>query len=261
MNLLFLLASGLLTVTIVMILTWLLSLKLNNAGIVDLSWTFSFLIVLLVYMLLAGSFEARHLLLACMLLFWSGRLGFYLLLRFLRSFPEEDPRYKELRLKMGDSPNLKMLMVFLWQGLVLVLMTAPIAASLCDPHAEFYTANFLALALFIVAFIGESIADAQLAGFCSKAENKGKACREGLWRYSRHPNYFFEWLISVAFFIYAIASPYGIWTIVCPLIYLHLLINVTGVKPAELHMLKSRSDYKQYQQETSVFIPWFRRTV
>jgi steroid 5-alpha reductase family enzyme len=106
----------------------------------------------------------------------------------------------------------------------------------------------------------EWLADRQLTLFKKEPENKGLVCQLGLWRYSRHPNYFFEWLVWVAFFVIACSSEYGIWTIYSPLLMLFLLLKVSGVPLAEKQSLQSKGDlYRQYQATTSEFFPWFRK--
>ncbi|MBX9687587.1 MAG: DUF1295 domain-containing protein [Candidatus Obscuribacterales bacterium] len=259
MSLLFLLALAFATMGSIMFLVWLISRLINNAGIVDLAWAAGFSILLLLYLLICRNFGARQIFLAILVSVWSLRLFLHLSLRFLKSYPTEDPRYSELRTAFGAHPDAKMLLVFLWQGFVLVLMSAPIAAVMADSAAEISVIHCLASLLCLMSITGEALADFQLSSFASEPANKGLSCQSGLWQYSRHPNYFFEWMVSVSFSIFALASPYGIWTLFCPLLLLHLLLNVTGVKPAEEHSLKTRSDYSEYQKRTSAFIPWFRR--
>jgi steroid 5-alpha reductase family enzyme len=129
-----------------------------------------------------------------------------------------------------------------------------------NPEPGLGAAEWSGVALWIVALCGEYLADRQLARFKADPANKGRTCQDGLWRYSRHPNYFFEWLVWCAYFLFALGSPHGIWTIYCPLLMLHFLVNVTGVKLTEEHSLRSRGDeYRRYQQTTSAFVPWFRK--
>ncbi|MBX9695730.1 MAG: DUF1295 domain-containing protein, partial [Cyanobacteria bacterium] len=181
--------------------------------------------------------------------------------RFLRWYPKEDARYAELREKMGDSANAKMLLVFLFQGAVLGLLTTPLVVSLTDGRSALDAFEIAAIALWFVSLIGESMADQQLAVFTKDPQNRNKTCQLGLWRYSRHPNYFFEWLSSVSFALYVSGSQYGFLTWTSPALLLHLLFNVTGIKPSEEHSLKTRTDYADYARRTSVFVPWSRRNV
>ncbi|MEO5959624.1 MAG: DUF1295 domain-containing protein, partial [Opitutaceae bacterium] len=113
-------------------------------------------------------------------------------------------------------------------------------------------------ALWLVAIGGEALADAQLAAFKRAPANKGQVCDTGLWRASRHPNYFFEWLVWVAYFVFALASPWGWFAIVGPASILYLLLRVTGIPMTEEQSVRSKGDaYRRYQQTTSAFIPWW----
>ncbi len=121
--------------------------------------------------------------------------------------------------------------------------------------------EFAGAALWLIAISGEALADAQLAAFKRRASNKGRVCDAGLWRYSRHPNYFFEWLIWVAYFVFALGSPWGWVAIVGPASILYLLLRVTGIPMTEEQSIRSRGDaYRRYQQTTSAFIPWFPKS-
>ena len=114
--------------------------------------------------------------------------------------------------------------------------------------------------LWLVAISGEALADAQLAAFKRNPAHRGQVCDRGLWRVSRHPNYFFEWLIWVAFFVLALASPWGWIAVICPASILYLLLRVTGIPMTEEQSLRSKGDaYRRYQQTTSAFFPWFPR--
>ncbi|MGH7441860.1 MAG: DUF1295 domain-containing protein, partial [bacterium] len=120
--------------------------------------------------------------------------------------------------------------------------------------------EWVAAGLFLVAWAFESKADAQLAAFKAQESNRGRSCRQGLWRFSRHPNYFFEWLQWLSYWVWACATPWGWATFFAPVLMLHFLLNVTGVKLTEEQCLRSRGeDYARYQRETSAFVPWFPR--
>jgi steroid 5-alpha reductase family enzyme len=108
--------------------------------------------------------------------------------------------------------------------------------------------------------LGESVADAQLNRFRANPANKGKTCRVGLWNFSRHPNYFCEWLVWVGYFVYALGSPGGWMAVYAPALMYLFLTRVTGIKATEEHALRSRGeDYRQYQRTTNAFFPWFPR--
>ena len=255
-----LIAGALAVILIYMSLTWLLSRAINNSGIVDVAWASGFSILSIYYLL-----ATQHInnlpkwVLAGMVSIWSLRLSWHLTSRFLHWFPEEDARYADLKKKLGKNVNTKMYFIFLWQGAVLCFLTAPLAVAALSSHKELGLIQFLATALWLIALIGESLADAQLTTFVKNPANKGRTCQIGLWSLSRHPNYFFEWLGAVAFSLFVCDMPLGIFTIACPLVLLHLLLNVTGVKPSEEHSALTRSDYAEYVKTTSPFFPCWRK--
>ena len=114
------------------------------------------------------------------------------------------------------------------------------------------------LALWATALAGEVLADRQLARFRGAPGNRGKTCRAGLWRYSRHPNYFFEWLIWCAYSLMTLPAPYGWIGLANPLLMLFLILKVTGIPANEARALQTRGeDYRRYQRSTSAFVPWF----
>lgn len=256
---LFMLFIGLLVSAAWMLLTYAISLRIRNSGVVDVAWSSGFLILTAIYSAACYPMPLRSWLFCAMVSLWSIRLTAHLLQRFLRWYPNEDPRYVQLKEDLGAKSDQLMPAIFLWQGAVMVALSAPVSVAFSDHSAGLTAAQYLAIALWTVGIVGESIADTQLEGFSKDPANKGRTCQIGMWRYSRHPNYFFEWVISVSFFVYASTSPFGWVTVLAPLLLLHLLLNVTGVKPTEEHSLKTRKDYAEYQLSTSAFVPWFRR--
>jgi len=114
--------------------------------------------------------------------------------------------------------------------------------------------------LWAISVNGERVADSQLSNFKKNPANKGKVCSEGLWNYSRHPNYFFQWLMWMSYFIFALGSPYGYLAIISPAIILYLLLKVTGIPLTEEQSIRSKGDaFREYQKTTSAFIPWFKK--
>jgi steroid 5-alpha reductase family enzyme len=130
-----------------------------------------------------------------------------------------------------------------------------------NPAAAIRPLEWLGLAIWIAGLAGESVADRQLARFKADAQNRGRVCEAGLWRYSRHPNYFFEWTIWVAYATFALASPpWGYAALAMPALMLHFLFNVTGVRATEAQALRSKGEaYREYQRRTSAFVPLPRR--
>jgi steroid 5-alpha reductase family enzyme len=138
----------------------------------------------------------------------------------------------------------------------------PLLVVALNTDPQWHALEIIGAVIFLVALVGESSADAELAAFKSKHANQGAVCDVGLWRYSRHPNYFFEWLIWIGYALFALASPYGWIALGSPILMLHFLINVTGLKVTEAQALRSKGErYRLYQARTSAFIPWFPKAV
>jgi steroid 5-alpha reductase family enzyme len=187
---------------------------------------------------------------------WSLRLGLYVLIRVLRLHPREDARYRTLR-EQWPGPG-RFLLFFELQALIAVVFSLPFLLAAVNPRPQLGTSEWLGLALALCATAGEALADLQAQRFKRDPANRSAVVDVGLWRYSRHPNYFFESLVWWGFFIAAFDSQYGPITVVCPLLMLYLLLNVTGIPLTEKHSLESRGEaYRDYQRRTSRFIPWF----
>jgi steroid 5-alpha reductase family enzyme len=139
---------------------------------------------------------------------------------------------------------------------VAAVISIPILLAAFDPGPRLGVLAWAGAALWVAAASLERLADHQLARFKQDEANRGKVLSSGLWRYSRHPNYFFQWLTWVAYAIVALEAPYGWIGLVAPAIMLYLILAVTGVPPAEASSLRSRGDaYRRYQQRTSSFVP------
>jgi steroid 5-alpha reductase family enzyme len=255
-----LLTLGTALVAAIMFALWLLGLKLRNFSYVDLGWAGNFAVLGLCYGLLAPGDPLRRILIASMYVVHGSRLALHLAGRIVGE-PEEG-RYVQLRREWGakGALNLKFLVFFEFQALLNVLLTVPLLIACCNRGSAPAPIEIVALALWLLAIAGESIADAQLKAFKRRPENKGAVCDVGLWRYSRHPNYFCEWLLWISYALFALASPWGWIAILMPALMLHLLLNVTGVKPTEEQALRSKGDrYRDYQAHTSAFVPLPRK--
>jgi steroid 5-alpha reductase family enzyme len=236
---------------------WLVQLRTGNASVVDPGWAGGIALLALVYALRAGGYPPRVWLLAAMVILWGARLGLYLLLTRVVGHPEEG-RYVELRRQWKTNIPLKFLGFFQAQALLCVILSVPFAIAMDNSEADLSAWEWAGAAVWLVAFIGELLADSQLNAFKANAAHKGKTCRAGLWRYSRHPNYFFEFMIWMAFSLYATGSPHGYWAWVCPALMLYFLFRVTGIPATEAQALRTKgADYEEYQRTTSAFIPWF----
>jgi len=236
--------------------------KRNNFySAVDALWAFCLPLTAALYGVFGTVSGVRGYLLILPPLFWGGRLGLHLATRLRAHFPKEDGRYVRLRedyLAEGRSVEQGFFRFYLYQGISVVLLSAPFLAIACDANPELGGFEAIGAAVWWVGFLGESIADRQMKRF--REQNPGKTCDVGLWRYSRHPNYFFESVLWWGYFLVALGSPGGWITIYCPLLMLFLLLKVTGVPYAEAQSLKSRGEeFRAYQRRTSAFVPWFPR--
>lgn len=252
-----LLGAGLAVVVIIMTALWLLGLRTRNFSYVDIGWSANFAVLAILYASLTDGWPWRSWLIAAMYGFWGLRLAAHLAKRILGE-PEEG-RYVRLREEWGQTGNLnaKFLAFFLFQGVLNVLLALPLLLACMNPDPRLHALEVAGMVVWVSGLLGESLADRQLAAFKRNAENRGKVCDTGLWRYSRHPNYFFEWTIWIGYALFALASPAGWIALAMPLLMLHFLINVTGVKPTEEQALRSRGDaYRAYQATTSAFVPW-----
>lgn len=250
------LGVALLFAVLLMNVMWLIQRRTNNAGIVDVAWSFGIGAVVIGLALVTPGEGLRRLLIALMTGVWSVRLGMHLVQRMGRE--EEDGRYQDLREWAGERQQFVLWAFFMVQATWVVLFSLPQYAVLHNT-APLGIFDILAVLVFLTSLIGEGIADAQLARFKQEPNSQGKTCRRGLWKYSRHPNYFFEWLHWFAYPLLAVGIGAWAWlTLLGPLVMLYFLLKVTGIPPTEARALKSRGDdYRDYQRTTSAFFPWF----
>ncbi|MBX9852061.1 MAG: DUF1295 domain-containing protein [Cytophagaceae bacterium] len=243
---------------ILMSITWLIQLRTNNAGIVDIVWAISFPIFAIFYFFISDGFIFRKQIFLGMVLLWGLCLGLYLFIR--NTGKHEDVRYSKLREEWGAKASIKMFFFFQFQAALATVLSIPFLLIMNNTFEKISLFEYFGMGLWAIALLGEAIADSQLKAFKKDPSNKGKICECGLWYYSRHPNYFFEWLVWLSFFIFALASPYGWIAIICPAMMLWFLLKVTGIPMTEELMLKSRGEaFKKYQESTSAFVPWFKK--
>jgi len=241
----------------IMFMVWLWAKKIKNAGVVDVFWALNFPVITLITFFLSEGFETRKLIICGMFLLAELRLGLHLWQRVIGHLSEEEGRYQQLRKEWGDKADRNFFFFFQFQAISNVLLAIPFFIITANLSKQISIWEFVGIGIWIIAFFGEMIADKQLADFKKDPKNKGKVCDTGLWHYSRHPNYFFEWLTWMAYFVFALASPWGILAIISPAIILYLLTKVTGVPNNEEQNLRSKPvAYKKYQETTSAFFPW-----
>ncbi len=241
-----------------MILLWLLSLKLKNSSIVDIFWGTGFVIVAWLYFALSpDGLPVRKILVALLVTLWGLRLSLHILMR--NAGKPEDFRYQKWRADNGKKWWwVSFFQVFLLQGILLWVISAPLLAAQFSSRSTRLTAlDFVGAALWAVGFFFEAAGDLQLTRFKKNPANKGKVLNTGVWRYSRHPNYFGDSAQWWGYYLIALAAG-GWWTIFSPIMMTILLLRVSGVALLE-KTLETRPGYKEYVESTSAFIPWFPR--
>lgn len=242
---------------LVMIALWLLQLRTKDAGVVDVGWA-ACLGAAAAFCAFTGEGDAaRRAIVGVMGATWGFRLAVHLLLdRVLRG--PEDGRYQMMREKFARRVNSVFLFFFLAQAVLVAILSAPFLIAARDTRPSPSVLDLLGPSVWLVGLIGETIADRQLAQFKRAGTNGGRVCDVGLWRYSRHPNYFFEWLMWIGYATVAAGAPSGWLAWTAPALILLFVIKLTGIPPTEARALKSRGEaYRQYQRTTSAFVPWF----
>jgi steroid 5-alpha reductase family enzyme len=238
---------------------WLLSLALRNAGIVDVFWGLGFVAVALVYLVGGDGFLGRKILITALVAIWGLRLSLHILRRNWGK--GEDYRYREWRERAGGRFWwTSFFQVFLLQGVLLWLISAPLLAAQFNGSPDNFTpVDILGALVWGAGFYFEAAGDWQLAHFKSDPANKGKVMRAGLWRYTRHPNYFGDATVWWGLFIVAAATGEGVWTIFSPVLMTFLLLRVSGVALLERKQAQTKPEYREYMENTSAFVPWFPR--
>ncbi|MEP6485095.1 MAG: DUF1295 domain-containing protein [Rudaea sp.] len=240
-----------------MTIAWAIQLRTRNAGIVDAVWSIGMGASALFYAWVGTGGLIPRLGVAMLGGIWASRLCLHIFARVLNE--PEDGRYKYLRAHWQDN-QAKFFGFFQAQAIIIVLFSLPfyaVAENVRDTPSLWCV---LGIAIWLISVIGESIADAQLAAFRKNPRNHGHVCDVGLWRYSRHPNYFFEWLHWFAYVFLSFGTPLHIWLLswIGPILMFVSLMWVSGVPYTEAQSLRSRGEaYRAYQRRTSVFIPWF----
>lgn len=262
MSYLLALALGIGLMAVLFIVAWVWARKCDNYSLVDAVWAFGIGLTGCLW-LVAGGGGAKHWVAGGLLGLWSLRLGWHLQRRIRRAHPEEDARYAKLREVWTGRVASAFFWFFQAQAISVVLLALPFLLIAMDPDGAWSGWEAAGLAVALIGISGESLADSQMSRF--KAGKPGKpgkpdskaVCQEGLWRYSRHPNYFFEAVIWIGFYLYACGSDWGWATIHAPAAIIYLLLRVTGIPPTEAAAVLRKGDaYRRYQETTSPFIPW-----
>lgn len=238
---------------------WMLSVRLRDVSIVDVMWGPGFALVAAVSALLGSGDAARKTVVVVLVSVWGLRLAAHIFVR--NRGQAEDYRYRAMRARHGARfVWVSALTVFGLQGVLLLFIALPLAAATALSGAPPLGALDLAgVALFFAGFLCEAIGDAQLARFKADPANRGKVCDVGLWRYSRHPNYFGDATLWWGLYLLACAVPGGWRTLASPIVMTVLLLKVSGVALLERGLKSTKPGYAEYIARTSAFVPWFPR--
>ncbi len=236
-------------------LTWQVQLRTKNAGIVDAVWAITLGLLGPLYAAFSTAPDVVRALVAVLPAVWGLRLGLYLWVR--NHGKPEDGRYAKLRAEWGSRADYKMWEFFQYQVIFSMLISLGLLSISMRETAPAPWVVVLTLAIWVVSVAGEAIADRQLAAFKANPANKGRVCRQGLWKYSRHPNYFFEVLHWVAYLPLAVGALYGAIALLPPLVMAFLLLKLSGIPTTEAQAARTRPEYAEYIRTTSSFIPWF----
>jgi steroid 5-alpha reductase family enzyme len=242
-----------------MTLLWLASLALKDSSIVDVFWGTGFVVATwAAFLLTPDGFEMRKLLLSVLVTIWGLRLSLYILMRNWGK--PEDYRYQAWREAAGGAWWWRSFFkVFLLQGVILWIVSAPLFAAQISAQPDQLTwLDYLAVLVWLIGFTFEAVGDWQLRRFKANPANQGMVLQTGVWRYTRHPNYFGDAVQWLAYYLVALVAG-GWWTLFSPIIMTTLLLRVSGVTLLEKTLKEEKSGYKEYIETTSEFIPWFPR--
>ena len=254
-SLLPLLALNLVLVAVGMILLWIVSVRIRDVSIVDIAWGPAGALIALSTFLLAGGALPRRLLLTAMTVLWGVRLAAHIGGR--KRGKGEDFRYAAMRVEHGEGfPRRSLFTVFLFQAGLIWAISLPVQVGQFATEPSGLTPlDLLGVAVWLVGLAFEAVSDRQLRDFLADPKNRGKVMDRGLWRYSRHPNYFGDSLIWWGIFLVAAATPWGWATVFSPLLMTFFLLKVSGVPMLEAALARRRDGYREYMERTSSFIP------
>jgi len=241
-------------------LVWLVSLVRRDASVIDIFWGPGFVSLAWVYAVVSDGWPSRRLLVLALVSLWGLRLAAHILWRSRGK--GEDYRYAEMRERYGARFWwVSLITVFLLQGVLMWLISAPLLQVIAAAESGSLTIfDLIGSVLFVIGFLFEAIGDLQLARFRTDPGNRGKVLRSGLWRYTRHPNYFGDSVVWWSFYVLALGTPGALWTIYSPILMTLLLLKVSGVGMLEKKLKRTRSEYADYVASTNAFLPWFPRS-
>lgn len=247
--------------SLAMALAWAIQRLTGMSGWIDTLWSFAVGVGGVAAALLGEGDHQRRMVILVLVILWSGRLGSHIGIRTRGG--GEDPRYADLIKQWGATAAVRLFLFLQVQAAASFVLVLAVYCAASNP-APFATGfDLLAMIVGVGALIGEAIADRQLARFRRSAQGKVGVCEIGLWAYSRHPNYFFEWLFWCVWPLLAISSQFlwGWLTLLAPLQMYGLLVYGSGIPPLEKHMLETRGDrFRSLQRRVNAFFPGPRRS-
>lgn len=241
------------------VVVWIVSLLLKDSSIADIGWGPGFVIIAWLTVWLVGGYNTVQLLLASLVTLWGVRLALHIGVR--NHGKGEDPRYQAFRKNWGDRYWWgSLLQVFILQAFLCWVISLAVQTGIrtAEPGPLPWIA-WVGTGLWVFGFFFETVGDWQLMRFKKNPENRGKVMEFGLWRYTRHPNYFGESVMWWGLFLIVLENPVNIWAIVSPIVITYLLLKVSGVAMLERAVVKTKPKYAEYQRRTNTFIPWFPR--
>jgi steroid 5-alpha reductase family enzyme len=247
-----------LLIFVYMNLWFVLAISRRNNSIVDIGWGLGFIVVTIFNLFYMGFPDARQILTGILIILWGLRLSIYIFLR--NKGKAEDFRYAKWRQDWGRHWLIRSyLQVFILQGFFMFTIVYPVVMLSRQSNGQLNALDLLGIIVWLAGFLIESIADYQKSKFKQNPENKRKVMNTGLWKYSRHPNYFGETLIWWGVFLIVLNVPNGIFAIFSPVIITILLTKVSGIPLIEKHHAHD-PEYQEYKRHTSAFIPWKPKT-
>lgn len=248
-------------ILIMMTILWLISIKLHNVSIVDLFWGLGFMVTgIYYYLVTTGGYAPRKIIVLILVCIWGMRLSLYLIRR--NHGKGEDIRYRAFRKHYGEHRYwwISFFQTFLFQGVIMWFVSAPLlGASFSVENSGLSFLDITGTFLCLFGIIFETTGDLQLAAFKQKTENEGKVMRSGLWKYTRHPNYFGESLVWWGFGLISVSA--GIcWPLASSAFMTFLLLKVSGVSLLDKTMVERKPSYQDYIETTSGFFPWISKS-
>ncbi len=236
------------------LIAWLWQIKTENTDIVDITWSLLMASCGLIYFFYSARTNFHHYIILLIPVIWYGRLTIQLVLRY--RIKHEDGRYRQLRAHWKHNTQTKYLIFFLFQAFLAFLFSIS-AYGLSQINSEPNLLDWMAIGVIFMALIGVTQSDWQLYQFKRNPDNKDQVCDRGWWRYSRHPNYFFEWLHWLAYPMLAFSEANFWYMSVLPLLMLIFLLKLTGIPFNEAQNIRSKGDkYRHYQNRTNKFFPF-----